>query len=189
MNDVTLPVINEDQIRRYMEEYGTGLLKLAYSYVKNWDTAEDLVQETFITVYSKFELFDQKSSVKTWIYRIAINKCKDYLKSPKNRLLHYYSTHLNQFAKEKNLTDKLIESEESIAISDTLMNLPIKYREVLLFYYYEDLTVKEIAQLLHVTEANVKTRLLRGREKFKKQFEKRRKVNVGTIEGCKNSIG
>ncbi|MBM6619482.1 sigma-70 family RNA polymerase sigma factor [Bacillus suaedaesalsae] len=189
MNEETLPVMNEEKIRSLMEEYGSGLLKLAYSYVRNWNTAEDLVQETFITIYSKYQFFDQKSTIKTWIYRIAINKCKDYLKSPKNRFLSYYSSHLVHSDNEKSVTDKLIDNEEAISISGSLMKLPVKYREVLLFYYYEELSIKEISELINVTEGNVKTRLLRGREKFKKQYELRRIEDVGTIEEFKNSIG
>ncbi|KAA0550022.1 sigma-70 family RNA polymerase sigma factor [Bacillus sp. BGMRC 2118] len=187
MKDSTLSKMSEEKIREYMQEYGSGLLKLIYSYVKNWDTAEDLVQETFITVFCKFDLFDHKSSVKTWIYRIAINKCKDYLKSPKNRLLHYYS--FIQIPKGESITDKLIENEVSVIISECILKLSVKYREVLLFYYYEEMSVKEISDLLNVTEGTIKTRLLRGREKFKSQYEKRVREDAGSIKEFKDGIG
>ncbi|WLR43303.1 sigma-70 family RNA polymerase sigma factor [Bacillus carboniphilus] len=79
--------IDEKFLREVMTDHGTSLLKLVYSYVKNWTSAEDIVQETFITFSQKYHQFKGNSSLKTWLYQIAINKAKDYLRSPKNRLL------------------------------------------------------------------------------------------------------
>ena len=64
-----------------MVEHTDYLLRIAYLYVKDWQSAEDIVQDTFLTYYAKFEQFAERSSLKTYLVRITINKCKDYLKS------------------------------------------------------------------------------------------------------------
>jgi RNA polymerase sigma-70 factor (ECF subfamily) len=189
MTEQNLPAMNEELLRRYMNDYGTSLLKLTYSYVKNWSTAEDLVQETFITVYNKYHLFDQRSQVKTWIYQIAINKSKDYLRSPKSRLLEFSVTKFMLRSKDNSPDEEVIEEEESARIVATLMKVPTKYREVLNLYYYESMSVKEISYLLSITEANVKTRLNRGRDKFKKLYEREVQRNERNIREIKDILG
>lgn len=76
-----------------MKAHSDYLLRIAYLYVKDWQVAEDIVQDTFLTYYLKFEQFEERSSLKTYLVRIVINKCKDYLKSWKYRKL----TLTNQF--------------------------------------------------------------------------------------------
>jgi RNA polymerase sigma factor (sigma-70 family) len=64
-----------------MSNYGTQILHLSYSYVRDRQTAEDLTQEIFVKCYEKLHTFNGNSSIETWLYRIAANHCKDYLKS------------------------------------------------------------------------------------------------------------
>ena len=73
------------EIEALIREYGNDVLRTAYMYVKDIHTAEDIFQEVFIKVNQKFSTFEGNSSIKTWIIRIAINACKDYLKSAYNR--------------------------------------------------------------------------------------------------------
>lgn len=172
-----------------MKEHGTPLLKLVYSYVKNWTTAEDIVQETFITFAQKYHQFQGKSSLKTWLYQIAINKSKDFLKSPKNRLLQITSIVTTLSDKNSGLEEGIIENEDYRVIGKCLFKLQLKYREVLNLFYYEDLSIKEISNVLSITESNVKTRLSRGREKFRQVYLKEVKDNGRKINQVKNIIG
>src|SRR4051794_20952349 len=71
----------EQIIDQLMHEYSDDILHLVYTYVKNRATAEDLTQEIFIKCYEKLYQFNQQATIKTWLYRIAINHCKDYLRS------------------------------------------------------------------------------------------------------------
>lgn len=154
-----------------MDEYGTKIKKLVYSYVNNWDISTDLTQEVFITVYQKLEGFQYRSSLKTWIFRIAINKCKDHLKS-----WHYRNMVLNEklffFIKDS----KKIPEEQVILLDDSnelyrkIWTLPTKYREVFILHYYEDLTPHEISDALNLSISTVKTRLYRGKEKVMKMY-------------------
>ena len=91
-------VLSDERIfREAMEAYSDYLLRIAYLYVKDWQVAEDIVQDAFLTYYMKFEQFEERASLKTYLVRIVINKCKDYLKSWRYRKL----TLTNQFFNSK----------------------------------------------------------------------------------------
>jgi RNA polymerase sigma factor (sigma-70 family) len=80
LNEIT-NLSKEDQIVWLMEEYGDMVIRLAFTYVKQKQLAEDISQEVFISCYKNLTTFQNKSSYKTWIYRITVNKCKDLLRS------------------------------------------------------------------------------------------------------------
>ena len=152
-----------------MDEYGTVLKRLIYSYVKDWNTASDLTQDTFIAVYEKLENFQQRSSFKTWIFTIAINKSKDYLKS-----WHYRNMIMNEKIfflkkdKEKDPETAFLDRDEHHELLNTIESLSVKYREVFLLHYYQDLSLAEISEALNIPISTVKTRLYRGQEKVRK---------------------
>jgi RNA polymerase sigma-70 factor, ECF subfamily len=158
----------EKIIEMVMNAYGTKLKRMIYSYVKDWEVASDLTQEVFITVYEKLLSFKQRSSFKTWIYTIAINKSKDYLKS-----WHYRNLVINEklfFFKqsgEKSPEDLLLQQDVRSELAKAIMAMPVKYREVFLLHYYQDFTYSEISDALHIPLATVKTRLFRGKERCK----------------------
>lgn len=135
---------DEHAFREAMESYSDYLLRIAYLYVKDWQVAEDIVQDTFISYYVKFEQFEERASLKTYLVRIVINKCKDYLKSWKYRKL----TLTNQFFGAKKDPHIAIQKEERLDIADAVLSLPIHLREVIIHYYYEELSVLEVASLL-----------------------------------------
>lgn len=162
----------EQAIESIMETYGDEIKRLVYTYMKNSADTDDVTQEIFVTIYQKIQTFQGKSSLRSWIYTIAINKCKDYLRSwqARNKRLREkliqssYTTRAN----ETNPEDETISKSESNQLFHHVMNLPIKYREVIILFYFKELSTKEIADMLHVKEATIRTRLKRSREKLKK---------------------
>ncbi|WP_369385783.1 sigma-70 family RNA polymerase sigma factor [Mesobacillus boroniphilus] len=72
---------NKEKLSWLMDEYGDKIIRLAYTYVRSHQAAEDITQEVFLKCYEKMHLFRGDSSYKTWLYKITVNKCKDYLKS------------------------------------------------------------------------------------------------------------
>ena len=88
----------EEQLEWLMEQYGDLVMRLAYTYVKEKQIAEDISQEVFISCYKHLQHFERRSTYKTWIYRITVNKCKDYLKSWSYRNI-YYRDKLQSFFK------------------------------------------------------------------------------------------
>lgn len=154
-------------LEKIMIEYGNELVRLAFSYVKDVEIAKDMVQNTFIKCYKNLDSFRFDAQVKTWLYRITINECKDYLKSWNYRMVQVKSF-INETTKsilpstEKAVIDKYSNEE----IKDTIFSLPKVYREVVYLYYYDSLSTEEIANVLDLPVNTVKTRLRRAKQRL-----------------------
>ena len=89
MDELTAEVFEiedkEDLIDEIMNKYGQEILQLVYSYVNNKEVAEDLTQDIFVKCYKSLHTYKGKSKLRTWLWRIAINHCKDYIKSWYNK--------------------------------------------------------------------------------------------------------
>ncbi|MGG3915958.1 sigma-70 family RNA polymerase sigma factor [Rossellomorea vietnamensis] len=162
-------------IETLIDQYETQITKLAYMYVQDWSTAQDICQEVFIKAYHSLGSFNQNSSYKTWIYRIAVNQCKDYKKSAYFRRNTVVDKFHRMFNKEIAATPEqvLLQTEENNSVSAQIFALPMKYREIILLYYYEELTTDEIGELLNIKASTVRTRLDRGRQKLKVMLQGR----------------
>ncbi|KIL51317.1 hypothetical protein KP77_08290 [Jeotgalibacillus alimentarius] len=154
-----------------MNEYGTAIKHLIYTYVKNWETAGDLSQDVFVTVYEKWDTFEGRASIKTWIYKIAANKAKDHLKSWNHRKVNLFE-HSFESEKAERLTleDQAVLREEKEQVLSLMMAMPVKYRELLLLHFEQELTYQEIADILNLPLSTVKTRIRRGSEKLKTSY-------------------
>ncbi|MER2107332.1 MAG: sigma-70 family RNA polymerase sigma factor [Solibacillus sp.] len=154
-------------LEKLMIDHGNELVRLAFSYVKDAEVAKDMVQNTFIKCYKHLDTFRFDAQIKTWLYRITINECKDYLKS-----WHYKMVQVKSFihetarsvmpSTEKAVMDKYNHAE----IKQTIYSLPKMYREVVYLYYYESLNTEEIANVLDVSVNTVKTRLRRAKQRL-----------------------
>lgn len=159
-------------LEKMMIEYGNELVRLAFSYVKDAEIAKDMVQNTFIKCYKNLDSFRFDAQLKTWLYRITINECKDYLKSWNYRMVQVKSF-INETAKsilpstEKTVIDKY----NNEAIKDTIFALPKAYREVVYLYYYESLKTEEIAEVLDIPVNTVKSRLRRAKQRLESMIK------------------
>lgn len=146
-----------------MDNYGNAITKLAYHYVKDWGRAEDITQDVFISAYQNIDYFKGKSSEKTWIYRIAVNRCKDVLKSAgfRRTLLSRFDFLQTKHTETPELT--VVQRDTNHALIKCLFDLPIKYREVILLFYYDELSLQEMADVLGIKIDTVKTRLRRAK--------------------------
>lgn len=152
-------------LERIVNEYGDALLRMCFLYLKDHAMAEDAVQETFLRAFRHQDDFQGKSSVKTWITRIAINVCKDILTDPWAR--HRSGEDLPDEA----TPEPSFSSEDRYVISGKIANLPPKYKEVILLHYYQELKLSEIAEILGESEATVKTRLKRARDMLRSELK------------------
>jgi RNA polymerase sigma-70 factor, ECF subfamily len=153
-----------------MDRYGRAVLYMAYSYVKDHGLAEDIAQEVFVKFYRKMDSFRGESSLKTFLMRITINQCKDHLKRWDTRKV-LFTNKLNELIQERgNPESKALNLEERSELHSKLLKLPIKYREVLFMYYYQELKVKEIAGVLGLNPDTVKTRLKTGRDRLHRLY-------------------
>nr|WP_239587458.1 sigma-70 family RNA polymerase sigma factor [Bacillus pakistanensis] len=154
-----------------MRNYGQEVLQLVYSYVKNQGIAEDLTQDIFVKCYKSLHTFKKNSKLKTWLWRIAINHCKDYLKSwYNNKVIVSESDLTYTLNKDKSIEDTVIQKEEDEQLTSAVMNLPVDYREVIYLFYFEEMSIKEIANVTEENSNTVKTRLRRAKTILQEQL-------------------
>lgn len=176
MEELTAEMLETEEkevlLDEIMNRYGQDILRLVYSYVNNRVIAEDLTQDIFVKCYKGLHTYSGKSKLRTWLWRIAINHCKDFLKSwyNKNVVISEEEPLLNTTKKEM-VEQAVIQKDEDDQLIAAIMALPIKYREVIYLFYYEEQTIKEIALLTEVGENTVKTRLKRAKELLKERLE------------------
>ena len=155
-----------------MRTYGNDVLRTAYMYVKDIHTAEDIFQEVFIKADRNKESFRGESSVKTWLIRITVNACKDYLKSAYSRRVTMFSEEEENQIPTDDTTEEIERKQDGEQIRKALLLLPEKYREVLVCLYFEERSVAETAKVLGLSEGTVKSRLSRARDKFRVILER-----------------
>lgn len=156
---------DEERLCRMFREYGDGLLRLCCMHLHDYALAEDAVQETFLKAARSLGNFRGISGEKTWLSRIAINVCRDMRRS--NWLRHMDMT---------KALEELPEPAESFSEPDdtvfrAVCALKPKYREVILLYYYQHLSLNEMAEALQRPAATVTTRLHRAREILRPMLE------------------
>lgn len=153
--------LNMEQI---VDKYGNSLFRMCYLYLKDIQLAEDAVQDTFVKVYRNYNQFQGGSNEKTWIMRIAINVCKDYLRSTWIKRVTPVETFADVLEPAKPI------AEDNLLIAE-VMKLKPKYREILLLYYYQDMKINEISHILQTPESTISVRLKRAREQLKKNLK------------------
>ena len=158
--------LEDIRFKEIIHEHNDYLLQLSYLYVKDWNAAEDIVQDVFINYWIKSEQFQEQSSLRTYLTRMAINQCKDYLKSWRYRT----QTLTNIFPGKIRLKNQLIMQDEQLIVADAVLTLPIQFREVIILYYFEELTIREIAKIIDLSESTIKYRLKTAKERLKKKL-------------------
>ncbi|WP_416730926.1 sigma-70 family RNA polymerase sigma factor [Fictibacillus sp. JL2B1089] len=158
----------EHILNEAMNEHGQDLLQLVYSYVNHTSVAEDLTQDIFVKCYNALHTYNGKSKFKTWLWRIAINHCKDFLKSWYNNRVIPTEEEPSFHRTEVDVVEhEVIQKEDDENLIHAIMQLEIKYREVIYLFYYEELSIKEIALVTEVSDNTVKTRMRRAKELLK----------------------
>ena len=157
-----------NEMDQIMNEHSHYLVRIAYLYVKNWSTAEDVVQEVFVTYFQKSDQFRNEASLKTYLTKMTANRAKDYLRSWKHKKDVVFET---IFVSTKSSEEQIIEQEQFASLEKHLFQLPLKYREPLLLYYYDEQSIAEIALFLGLNENTIKTRLRRAKLQLKGFFE------------------
>jgi len=161
------------------------VFNLAYRLLSNHDDALELTQEVFFTVYRKLNTFRGRSSIKTWIYRITLNKASNRLRRWNVRCRkHTLSFQAMDYFTRMSLNLKLsrsiptpeqacIRSETMDIFQECLQKLAFKYRSIIIMRDMEDLTYEEIAKNLRISLGTVKSRIARAREQLRRHLEKK----------------
>lgn len=141
--------------------FGDRVFSAAFSVTGNREDADDVVQDTFLKYWDANLNFTDENHIKAWLLRVAINRSRDMLRSFWRR---------KKVPWEDYMEELLFEEPEDKVLFETVMSLPAKYRVVIHLHYYEDLSVSEIADVLHTTQGTVKSQLSRGRKLLKNQL-------------------
>ncbi|MFE4708646.1 sigma-70 family RNA polymerase sigma factor [Peribacillus simplex] len=161
---------DESLLDEIMSLYGQDILQLVYSYVKDPVVAEDLTQEIFIKCYEALSTYNQQSNIRTWLWRIAINHCKDYRKS-------WYFRKVSTAEEEQEWTstddveEAVIQHDEDRQLAVAVMELPIQYRELIYLHYFQEMKLKEISEITGVKLGTVKTRMRQAKRRLKTYWE------------------
>lgn len=154
-----LSMNGEEIVTRYSDMiYG-----VAMRYVGNHADAQDVYSEVFYRYFKKERSFREEEHRKAWLLRVTINCAKDLL-AGRDYEMEYNDEIYDMGAVEGSPAAQI---EDVIAVRDALAKLGAEYREVLTLYYFQDMTVTQIAEILEESVNTVKSRLLRGREKLK----------------------
>ena len=144
------------QLELLISKYQKNLFSIAFNICRNIDDANDVVQDTFVQYIATRKDFNDEDHIKAWLIKVAVNKAKDLRRS-------FWQ---NKRVSLDEIGEIPFEKEEEFLI-DAVMKLPEKYRIIMHLFYYEDMQAKEIAEILDISENNVKTRLSRGRRILK----------------------
>ena len=152
----------EEKLTELFRQYGASIHRMCFLYLKDYHLAEDAVSETFLKAYRALPSFRRDASPKTWLTRIAINVCKSRIRSPS-----YREQPLETFPETFRQICPTEQAENRLWVCQEIMKLPQKYREVILLYYYQECTVKEIARMLRLPATTITGRLKRAKALLK----------------------
>lgn len=155
------------KLKQLIDEHQTSLLRLCYLYLHDVQLAEDAVQETFIKAVQALHTFRGDSSEKTWLISIARRTCCSMRRS-------FWFRRMDRRVTLDMLPDTPQEPEKDYQeLTLAVMNLPMKLREAVILYYYQEMNVNEISVTLGISQPSVSNRLKRARDKLRNKLEGR----------------
>jgi RNA polymerase sigma-70 factor, ECF subfamily len=158
---------SKEILERWIELYSARLVRVAYSYVHDWSAAEDRVQDAFIKVYEKIGQFKESSEPFPWLAKIVINECKmtyrKWWREVVSALLPEHS--------DESIEEIYLKQETNQTVYELVLKLPEPYRTPIVLFYFEELSIDEIADILGKSKGTIKSRLSRGRERLRRNFK------------------
>ena len=166
--DSVLDSLDIDQV---IERYGNMIYRLALSRLGSREDAEDVMQEVFMRLFQNKSSFQNEEHRKAWLLRVTMNCSINLRTSAYNRHHAILSDELAAITPDPR--SEIYEEDQAIAL---LWQLPAKYRQALHLFYYEELSVAEIARVMGNREGTVKSLLHRGRRKLRLLWEEREAI-------------
>ncbi|HEV2199748.1 MAG TPA: RNA polymerase sigma factor [Bryobacteraceae bacterium] len=165
---------DEMAFREIVERYQSKVFSIIYGILRNRNDAEDIAQQVFAKIYFSIKNFDFRSSLLTWIYKITVNECYDYLRKKRVRKLVYESDFSEEDAQRMEAAEPAIDPHPPIdtrlAQRDLVMKLLSKLseedRSLMLLKEVEGHSVEELAQMTGLNENTIKVKLFRTRQKL-----------------------
>lgn len=157
-------LLSEEEFNKKYELYSQELMNISYGYTKSKDDSLDIIQNVFTKLINKQKKFNDLKAEKYWLIRVTINECKDFLRK-KSRAPIVNASLVDSFSNHDG-ADKQLHY-----IADIVKKLPEKYKVVVILFYWDSLSIKEVASFLKISENAVKKRLERARKLIKVELE------------------
>ena len=154
-NTAVLDDVHEKQLEEWIAEYSSAVLKLCFVYLADAEMAKDAMQDTFVKVWRRMEQFQNRHelSEKAWIMKIALNTCRDYKRTA-------WFRHIDMRTSIEELPEPMAPTTDiSRELFMDVMNLPVKYKQVILLHHFQNLNQSETAQALGISRTSVSKRL------------------------------
>jgi RNA polymerase sigma-70 factor (ECF subfamily) len=167
---------DEMAFREVVERYQSKVFSIIFGILRNRNDAEDIAQQVFAKVYFSIKNFDFRSSLLTWIYKITVNECYDYLRKKRVRKLVYESDFSQEDAQRMETSEPAIDgsvpADTRLAQRDLILKLLSKVseeeRSLILLKEVEGHSVEELAGMTGLNENTIKVKLFRTRQKLLK---------------------
>jgi RNA polymerase sigma-70 factor (ECF subfamily) len=171
---------DEIAFREIVERYQTKVFSIIYGILRNHNDAEDIAQQVFAKVYFSIRNFDSRSSLLTWIYKITVNECYDYLRKKRVRKLVYESDFSAEDAQRIESSEPAVDHQapvdKTLAQRDLVVKLLAKVsqedRNLILLKEVEGHSVEELAAMTGLNENTIKVKLFRARQKLVKAAQR-----------------
>ncbi|MCC6390172.1 MAG: sigma-70 family RNA polymerase sigma factor [Bryobacterales bacterium] len=171
---------DELAFREIVERYQAKVYSIIYGILRNRNDAEDIAQQVFAKVYFSIGNFDSRSSLLTWIYKITVNECYDYLRKKRVRKLVYESDFSEEDSRKMENSDSVTDTgpavDSALARHDLIVKLLDKIseedRRLILLKEVEGHSVEELAEMTGMNENTIKVKLFRARQKVLKAAQK-----------------
>lgn len=154
-------MFTEAEFSGLVKKYIDTVFRLAFSYLKHREDAEDVTQDVFFKLHRQKQPFDSEDHIRFWLIRVTVNACKSLLRAPWRQTESF-----EEYAATLSFGDP-----ERSAIFYAVMDLPKKYRLPIYLHYYEGYSTAEVAEILKIPKGTVCVQLKRGRELLKQALE------------------
>lgn len=166
------PMTRSEGFSVMVRQYSEQLYWKVRHVVLNHDDTDDVLQNTFLKAWKSLDTFQGKSSVSTWLYRIAINEALDFLR--RQKIANNVSVDDDQSVASKLMADEYFDGDEMQAqLQEAVSHLPEVQRMVFTMKYYDEMKYSEISQILHTTEGALKASYHLAVKKITEYFQKR----------------
>jgi RNA polymerase sigma-70 factor (ECF subfamily) len=184
-NIIQLVKMNDDDaFASVFYTYQQKVYKMAWLMLRDHQRAEDVVQETFLQVYTKINKLSNNMAFEKWLYKITVNHCYEIIRKHKKADLLLLDETIENFTTNSSVPHReLIQKEVRKKIITAIYDLPLKHRTVLILFYFNDLSIKEIAAIISKSEGTVKSRLFYGKKIIKNSLGENFNMDVDDIMG------
>jgi RNA polymerase sigma factor (sigma-70 family) len=159
---------NSGEFAVLVNRYKDMVFTLAYKMIKNREQAEEVCQDAFVKTFKSLDTFKAESKFSTWLYKITYNSCLDHLKKYKNinSIVSFEDLSEGQLTAMENILDETDQAERNQKIQQCLHLMAGEEAFLLILYYFDDLSIEDMAKVLKTNSNNVKIKLFRSRKKL-----------------------